>query len=254
MSATFDQRIARAKELAERRPAARDLLKYYVGLAQFQKPVFEELSLNGRTSIRDLIRYFPGLLKFVRRSGPDRLIDFAEGHLRSPQQREELLLLCWENSAGAESEIPDEAQFFARALLQPYAESLASRATIDFPPGGSTCPFCSARPAVAVLRGEGDGAKRWLLCSICSTEWPFRRLVCPNCGELDKEKLPIYTADGLDHVRVEACDGCRRYIKSVDLTKDGLAVPVVDELATVALDIWADEHGYTKLTWNVLGL
>jgi FdhE protein len=44
------------------------------------------------------------------------------------------------------------------------------------------------------------------------------------------------------------------YIKSVDLTRDGRAVPVVDELATVALNVWAEKQGYTKLESNLLGL
>ncbi len=44
------------------------------------------------------------------------------------------------------------------------------------------------------------------------------------------------------------------YIKSVDLTRNGHAIPEVDELATVALNIWADEHGYTKLESNLLGM
>jgi formate dehydrogenase maturation protein FdhE len=33
-----------------------------------------------------------------------------------------------------------------------------------------------------------------------------------------------------------------------------LAVPVVDELASVPLDIWAEEQGYTKLQPNLLGM
>jgi FdhE protein len=55
-------------------------------------------------------------------------------------------------------------------------------------------------------------------------------------------------------MRVEACDVCRTYIKSVDLTGNGHAVPAVDELATVALNIWADERGYLKLETNLLGM
>jgi len=105
-----------------------------------------------------------------------------------------------------------------------------------------------------VLRGEGDGAKRWLLCSLCSTEWPFLRVLCPNCGEREKDRLPVYTASDFAHARVEACDRCKTYVKSIDLTRDGHAVPVVDELATVALNIWAEDHGYTKLESNLLGL
>jgi FdhE protein len=55
-------------------------------------------------------------------------------------------------------------------------------------------------------------------------------------------------------VRLECCDACRTYIKSVDLTKNGLADPLVDELASVPLDLWAREHGYDKLRPNLLGL
>jgi len=252
MSATFDKRIARARELAERRPAARDFLNFYVKLAQFQRPIFEELNLQEGTCVRDLIGYFPALLEFVRSDGLDPLIDFANRHLGSVEAQEELLLKSWDGGAGALAE-SDEGAFFARVLLQPFAESLANRCRMDFQPDKPICPFCNAKPVTAVLRSEGDGAKRWLLCSVCSTEWPFRRVVCPNCGQQDKDKLPIYSAAGLDYVRVEACDVCRTYIKSVDLTKDGLAIPVVDELATVALNIWADEHGYAKLECNLLG-
>jgi FdhE protein len=139
-------------------------------------------------------------------------------------------------------------------LLQPYAEYLASRGDVQAKPENQTCPFCSSWPVVGVLHGEGDGAKRWLLCTVCSTEWPFRRVLCWNCGEENKDKLPIYKAAEFDAVRVDACDTCHIYLKSVDLTRDGHAVPIVDEIAAVALDIWAEEHGYGKLETNLLGM
>jgi FdhE protein len=100
----------------------------------------------------------------------------------------------------------------------------------------------------------GDGAKRSLICSLCATEWEYRRIVCPACGEEEVSKLPVYVAEELPHVRVEACDTCRHYIKTVELTKDGRAVPVVDELAAIPLSLWASEKGYTKLSPNLLGL
>ena len=55
------------------------------------------------------------------------------------------------------------------------------------------------------------------------------------------------------HVRVEACDTCRIYNKAVDLTIDGHAVPVVDDIATIDLDIWAEEHGYDRLATSIVG-
>jgi FdhE protein len=141
-----------------------------------------------------------------------------------------------------------------RALLQPYAEHVALWGKIDREETTAICPFCSARLVAGVLRGEGDGAKWRILCSLCATEWPYLRVVCPNCGEHDKDELPVNKAADFDQVRVEACDRCRTYVKSVDLTRNGRAVPVVVELATMALNIWAEEHGYAKLESNLLGL
>ena len=89
---------------------------------------------------------------------------------------------------------------------------------------------------------------------MCATEWRFRRLTCPHCGEIEVDKLPVHTAESITHVRVDACTTCSRYIKTVDLRKRGDAVPLVDELAAVELDIWAQEQGLTKLRVNVLGL
>jgi FdhE protein len=105
-----------------------------------------------------------------------------------------------------------------------------------------------------VLRPEGDGGKRSLVCALCSTEWNFRRLVCPDCGEENKDRLPIFVAKEFEHVRVDACDTCRSYIKSIDMTKDGNAVPVVDELATLSLNLWAAENNYHKLRPNLFGV
>jgi FdhE protein len=140
-------------------------------------------------------------------------------------------------------------------FLQPYAENLADQTgSHPSPTKLHNCPFCSARPLVGVLRREGDGAKRFLICSVCSTEWACGRLICPGCGEETVDKLAVYTAFQFNHVRVEACDTCGQYIKTVDLTKNGLAVPVVDELATIPLNFWAHEHGYVKLQANLLGI
>lgn len=94
-----------------------------------------------------------------------------------------------------------------------------------------------------------------MICSLCATEREY--LVCPACGEENVDKLPVYTAEGaveLAHVRVEACETCHHYIKTIDLTKKGRAVPVVDELAAIPLSLWAAENGYTKVSANLLGL
>ncbi|HLG99758.1 MAG TPA: formate dehydrogenase accessory protein FdhE [Bryobacteraceae bacterium] len=254
MKWTFDARIQRATELAELRPAARDLLGFYRELLVFQKPIFDALQSRGETDVRALASYFPRLFDLVAQYGPAELARQGKARLAAAETGKELLSAAWQDGVAHTMAADPYGRFYARVLLQPYAEYLASRADVRAEPESRTCPFCSSWPVAGVLRGEGDGGKRWLLCAVCSTEWPFRRVLCWNCGEENKDKLPVYKAEQFAAVRVDGCDTCHVYIKSVDMTVDGRAVPMVDEIAAVALDIWAEEHGYGKLETNLLGM
>ncbi len=99
-----------------------------------------------------------------------------------------------------------------------------------------------------------DGAARFLCCSWCGNQWAITRVRCPSCGETDPDVLPTWQTERYPGARVEACDGCRRYVKSVDLSLDGLAVPEVDELSSLALDVWAAEQEYTRLEPGLAGI
>jgi len=241
--------MARAQELAQTQSATAEILNFYLGIAGLQKTVYDDLKAGPKNPDKSLLDpHFAALLSLVRRTAPLPLAEAAEELARAGNTFQHLVETCWGTPA-------DETYvFFARALLQPYTELLASRSDISLAGTPSTCPFCGEKPVAGVLRGEGEGAKRSLICSLCATEWEFRRILCPGCGEEAVDKLPVYSASQFEHVRVEACDTCHGYIKSVDLTRNGLAVPVVDELATVPLNIWADERGYTKLQPNLLGM
>jgi FdhE protein len=247
---TWERRITRAGELQSRFPESSSLLMFYSHIARYQKLIADKLLAHQETDPCALATYYPDLLKLVSTHGPRELAIYAREELSTSAAREDLLMDLW----GGNPPESEPAQFFARALLQPLAESLAVRGHPDIESAVSNCPFCGARPVVGILRGEGEGAKRSLLCSLCATEWQYRRILCPNCGEENKDRLPVYLADDLDYVRVDACDTCRVYIKSVDLTKNGHAVPVVEELATLTLTLWAEENGYAKIETNLLGM
>ena len=92
-----------------------------------------------------------------------------------------------------------------------------------------------------------------MVCSFCGHEWDFRRLVCATCGEEDEKKLPVYVAEQFPHIRVESCDTCKFFLRTMDLTKDGHAIPLVDDLAAIPLSLWAAEQGYTRLQPNLFG-
>jgi FdhE protein len=194
----------------------------------------------------------PALLTLVRQTAPEKLALEAADISRADVQRQRAMLQNFLSATSADEQ--ETNPFFARVLLQPYAEELAAATLLRPHSVGSICPVCAGRPQLAVLRPEGDGGKRFLVCSFCATEWEFRRVLCPMCGEEDYQKLPRYSAEQIAAVRVEACDSCKHYLKSVDLTVDGHAVPIVDEVAAAALDIWAVDHGFSKIAPNLMGL
>jgi FdhE protein len=243
----WDRRIERAEELAKTHGAAAEILRFYTEIARVQKAVYISLQASRprHPDVSVLRPHVPTLLTLVKRVGPAPLARTAEELAKDPTQ--------WEGLLGNQ-ETSEEKEFFSRALLQPYFEYQASQRPIAARDVQPDCPLCAELPHAGVLRGEGDGGKRSLICSLCSTEWDFRRLLCPNCGEESQHNLPVYTAEEFPHVRIEACETCHTYIKSVDLTKNGLAVPVVDELATISLNVWAEKHGYGKLQLNLLGM
>ena len=181
--------------------------------------------------------------------GARALLSQSDGERLEPIR---VALAAW----GRRTATKDVDDFYPRAFLEPVITSIAQADSVqpthwtqDF------CFVCGGPPQVATIRDLPDAVgHRSLTCSMCATEWRFQRLTCPHCGETEADKLPVHTAESIAHVRVDACMTCSRYIKTVDLRKKGDAVPVVEEVAAVELDIWAKEQGLTKLRANVLGL
>ncbi len=264
MGSNWEKRIERAKLKAEDSPWATELLSFYRHILEYQKSVYESarsanlrangapLSLRGSVDLQAAAAFLPGLVETVKQWAPAKLRQEAEefGSLSQEQIHDRL------QTAILPSPCDDAPPaFFARAVLQPLAEWIAKNSSAQTPAeAGNKCPLCEGEPQLAILRQEGDGGKRWLLCSFCLTEWEFHRILCPNCGEREHDKLPRFTGEGNPAVRLEACDSCLAYLKSFDLTVDGMIVPLVDDIATAPLDIWATEKGYRKLQPNLFGV
>jgi len=282
----WQRRIARAEELGAQYAFAAEILRFYAAIARFQEKLYGELggsfvdrsfveqSRVGRSLEKssaeavtadsepfarpfplELAGRFGAFLSVVEENGPGPLQDAAR-ELRDGDDDShfQLLTVFW-NGSDTSALPAGPSDFFARAFLQPYAVDVRSRSNLRWSgPAPFLCPFCKRKPGLGVLRPLGDGGQRSLICSFCLAEWEFRRIVCPGCGEENHAKLPVYTAEELKHVRVEACDSCRSYIKTVDLTKSGLGEPIVDEMAAIPLDVWAQKQGYTKLQSNLMQL
>ena len=218
---------------------------------------------------------FGSLLELVKRRGSEALAALAD-ELSSEKELWKQMLASYWNGQWAEEEC-----FFVRACLQPYLEHLANTGTLPFdsslmvdaaqravfteaPQPHQTCPFCGRKPQLAfisnetsmpgLIEGSVEGGRRFLMCGDCLTPWPFQRIACASCLEVNPYKLPYYSAADAPTIRVECCESCKHYIKSIDLTKDNRAVPPVDELAAVPLDLWAQGQGYTKTQLNLAGM
>jgi len=269
----WQRRIVRAEELGAQYTFAAEILRFYVAIARFQENFYGELNKSVRRSSAgaddvasdsepfarplqpELTAQFGTFLSVVEQNGPGPLREAARELRNGGEDSQFQLLTVFWNGSDAGSLPPGPHDFFARAFLQPYAASIRLRSNMRFNgPTPYLCPSCKRKPGLGVLRPLGDGGQRSLICSFCLAEWEFRRIVCPGCGEENHAKLPVYTAEELQHVRVEACDSCRSYIKTVDMTKSGRAEPIVDEMASIPLDLWAQKQGYTKLQSNLLQL
>jgi FdhE protein len=266
----WDVRIKRASELAKVHPFALEALVFYERVTRFQRSLYYDIEAAcGRSkmvrasgALRQefdpflLLPQFVPFLSLIEQIAPTPLSQSArELRAQSGSEWQEILSKFWGAGLESSTNLEPADALLSWIFLQPYAEFLADHTEWTAPSGTpSVCPLCGGKPQVGALRPEGDGGKRSLICSLCGTEWPYRRIVCPACGEEEVHKLAVYTAKEFSHVRVEACEGCHSYIKTVDLTKDGHAVPVVDELATIPLNLWAIEHGYRKLQSNFLGI
>ena len=222
----WEARAARAEELAAIHASSAAPLQFYAGLARVQDRIHDE-------------SHFPLLLDYISTSGTEILREHA-ATLRTAGPSEWSRLI---DAFRREEDQQDWETFFARVCLQPLAENNAS-----------PCPWCGRAPQVTVLRAAHDGARRSLVCSMCTVESDYRRIVCPRCGEEGFDDLPVYSFDQFDYIRVEACERCKGYLLSVDITKCPAAIPVVDELAAIPVNLWAVDRGYEKITCNILGL
>jgi len=256
-TAVWETRRKRARELGERHDFARELLDLYAALLHGQAATYER-ALRDRPAAAELAAYvvetaFPAVMDAAMAKGTETLreavlLRFHEGDL-------ERIVDGWlrgEEQSGTDT-------FMARAAASPVLEAFPELGA-EFRPADATeriCRICGGAPQLSVF-GETDEAlvtpQRKLLCSRCATTWTYPRMTCAFCGETETGKLPILADVGpFPHVRVDACDTCRRYLLTIDVRKDPRAVPVVDELAAIPLDLAAAERGYAKVAANLMG-
>jgi FdhE protein len=253
---SFERRAARAELLAPQSPAAEAPLRFAAGLYTAQRDVAAALVQAPLSNDLDeaagvLLAHAEPVLRHAS-SGPAQLAEEARMRLRDDSQTARTrLLVYWSGDQDARDD------YLSRALLKPWVELLASerRQPVRERREG-TCPFCAGGAWVATRRTlpESHGAQRALVCALCAGHWDFPRIRCPGCGEASPEKLPNFQDPQNPAVRIEACDTCKRYVKSIDLSLDMRPIAEVDDLASLPLDLWAAEQGYQRIEPGLAGI
>lgn len=261
LATAFRRRAERAELLAPTSEAAATALRFAAGLYRAQaetadalgsvharKPLTGDLALDAAT----ILSPAEPILRFVGDFGPPPLADEARHRLNQEASVAiSRLLVCWTGDR------PWAEDYVTRAVLRVYVEHLAEQKISPIRPHRhGHCPFCGGPAWIASRRSAdtADGAQRLLGCALCGGEWPLMRIRCPCCGEANPDKLPYFGADRYPAVRVEACDTCKRYVKSLDLTLDARPIPEVDELLSLGLDLWAVEQGYSRIEPGLAGI
>jgi len=257
VAAAFEERASRAALLAETSDAAEAPLTFAAGLYRAQAALARAIAsahrrraLTGQLDVdaAGFVDAMHGLLRFAAEAAPAELAVVA----RERAQKEPTLL---------RSRLGD-IDYLSRALLRPYLEVLAAlhiKPELTRPSAESrteSCPFCGGPPWIAARRGapDSDGAQRYLGCALCGGQWTVNRLRCPACSEENPDKLPCFRSDRYPAARIEACETCRSYVKSLDLTEDGRPIPEVDDLISLAMDLWAIEQGFTRIEPGLAGV
>lgn len=277
----WTERRRRVAELRSRQGFARQLLDFYGALLAVQERVFVEAAAAAPPP-RAVVAYVaelvvPSIVDVSVGAGPDRLRAEVLQWLDRGEVHE--ILPGWMRGEAQ----PAVERYLARASLGPVLEALgqAARAECEGPRDTQHCPDCGGPPQLSFTTRAADDlatGPRHLLCARCGATWGYARASCPGCGEDSSASLMFFSEHGttsgergsvvrglpagpaaahdravFPHIRIEACDSCRHYLLGVDLAAEPAAVPLVDEMSAIPLDLFARERGYSKIITNLMG-
>ncbi len=149
-------------------------------------------------------------------------------------------------SEDIDDDVIDLVDLFLEESLRPALEKVVEKYGKSIAKAGwaeGYCPICGKEPKIGEIREE-EG-RRFLFCTQCGFEWRFMRIKCPFCGNEEQQTLAYFSIEGEERYRVDVCNECKRYIKTVDFRETEEEANLdVEDIATLHLDMLANEEGY----------
>lgn len=156
---------------------------------------------------------------------------------------------------GRFSEVPEDLLPFLGAALQlawrHWLKAIDPEA-IREREDQTECPCCGSLPVAGVIhqRRPMDGV-RYLVCSLCATEWHYVRLKCSHC--LSTRELDYLHFDDSPHgIKAEACPECHTYLKQIYLELAPHGEALTADLASLDLDLCLAEQNLQRRAPNLL--
>lgn len=163
---------------------------------------------------------------------------------------------CLDEFASAHSLDGELLSVLLTNTAKPFAVSVAASIHNQVAGEGwhqNFCPVCGWSPAISVTEAS-DERKRVMHCSLCDSRWHFKTLECPHCLNEDHETLKYFTVEDDEAYRLNVCEKCKGYIKSVDegrlSVKESAALM---DIRSIYLDLLASDNGYLKKTIGSMG-
>ena len=140
--------------------------------------------------------------------------------------------------------------FVALHIARPFFEAVAAKLNdkvMDELWIKNRCPVCGSEAQMAKL--DKEVGRKILSCLLCGSEWRFMRVKCPFCNNENHKSLKFLEVEGSPY-RIDICEQCKRYIKTLDEREGGddevAVIPSITDLATMYLDIIAENEGYER--------
>jgi FdhE protein len=279
----FEERMEnlkkRIQQLKKKRPGYKEILSFYQKIREEQGRVSSTLNLSPlslRKEWKDLLKkegfplvekkdfpidmeasltLFHALCEIGKEANPHmgcqvgkieevlrkKKIDL-EGVLRSPIEEGKLEAIVSES--GIDKKV---LLFLAYESIKPSIAAAVERLQPEVDAEAwmkGYCPICGSKPHLSLLK-ETEG-KRFLLCSFCGYQWRIDRMTCAFCNNKEQNSLHYFYGEGEEAYRIDTCDQCHQYIKTIDTRQMDLTDPVLEDIATLHLDLLAVQKGYQR--------
>lgn len=220
-------------------------------------PALYELRLNAGVPVLDkndiefdnrvMAEHMTRLIRLLHSAAPGNSGKYSDPDRLNPDFSFKAFL-AGKQSAGDAPVSGNLTDFLIDEMLHPilefYAEKIRPQVDLSHWDRGF-CPVCGEFPVMAAL--SNDSGKRNLISLSCGTEWSFSRVKCPFCDNTDQDQLSYLYIENDSRYRIETCDRCGRYLKTVDLRQSSLPADFeLENIVTLHLDLIARENGYVS--------